>query len=42
MQRYVNEFDFKWNNRIKLGIDDVQRTQAILRGIGGKRLTYKA
>jgi transposase-like protein len=42
LQRYVNEFDFRWNNRAKLGVDDVQRTAAILRGIEGKRLTYRA
>ena len=42
LQRYVNEFDFRWNNRAKLGVDDVQRTTAILRGIEGKRLTYRA
>lgn len=42
LQRYVNEFDFRWNNRSKLGVNDVQRTAAILRGIEGKRLTYRA
>jgi transposase-like protein len=41
LQRYVTEFDFRWNNRIKLGIDDVQRTRNLLVGIGGKRLTYR-
>ena len=42
LQRYVNEFDFRWNHRAKLGVDDVQRTAAILKGIEGKRLTYRA
>ena len=42
LQRYCTEFDFRWNNRIKLGVNDVQRTAAILRGIEGKRLTYRA
>jgi transposase-like protein len=42
LQRYATEFDFKWNHRIKLGVDDVQRTAAILKGIEGKRLTYRA
>ena len=41
LQRYCAEFDFKWNTRTKLGYDDVQRTNAALRGIVGKRLTYR-
>lgn len=42
LQRYATEFDFRWNHRVALGVDDVQRTKAILKGIEGKRLTYKA
>lgn len=41
LQRYVTEFDFRWNHRSKLGVSDVARTGAILRGIEGKRLTYR-
>lgn len=41
LQRYANEFDFRWNTRAKLGFDDTQRTQIALRGIQGKRLTYR-
>jgi transposase-like protein len=41
LQRYANEFDFRWNHRIALGIDDIQRTNAALKGISGKRLTYR-
>jgi transposase-like protein len=41
LQRYVNEFDFRYNNRVKLGVNDEMRTDAALRGIGGKRLTYR-
>jgi transposase-like protein len=41
LQRYANEFDFRWNTRSKLGFDDTQRTQIALRGISGKRLTYR-
>ena len=26
LQRYLTEFDFRYSNRVKLGIDDVQRT----------------
>lgn len=42
LQRYATEFDFRWNHRMKLGFDDAQRTAAILKGIEGKRLTYRA
>lgn len=42
LQRYATEFDFRWNTRQKLGFNDVQRTQALLKGIAGKRLTYRA
>lgn len=41
LHRYVAEFDFRHNNRVKLGVDDVQRTGNALRGIVGKRLTYR-
>jgi transposase-like protein len=30
LQRYVNEFDFRWNNRIALGVDDVARAETLL------------
>ena len=42
LQRYATEFDFRWNHRVALGVNDVQRTSAILKGIEGKRLTYRA
>jgi len=41
LQRYATEFDFRWNHRAKLGINDDQRANAILKGIEGKRLTYQ-
>jgi transposase-like protein len=41
LHRYVAEFDFRYNNRMRLGVDDTQRTQIALRGIVGKRLTYR-
>jgi transposase-like protein len=41
LQRYANEFDFRWNNRAKLGVTDVQRTNNVLSGIAGKRLMYR-
>ena len=42
LQRYATEFDFRWNHRVALGFNDVQRTTAALKGIEGKRLTYRA
>ena len=42
LHRYVAEFDFRYNNRIKLGVDDAQRTATALRGIVGKRLAYRS
>ena len=41
LHRYLAEFDFRYNNRIALEIDDTQRTVNALAGIGGKRLTYR-
>ncbi len=40
LHRYLAEFDFRYNNRTKLGIDDQQRSANALKGIVGKRLTY--
>jgi transposase-like protein len=40
LHRYVAEFDFRYNNRVRVGIDDEQRTECALRGIVGRRLTY--
>lgn len=41
LHRYVAEFDFRYNNRVRLGCDDWQRTERALFGIVGKRLTYR-
>ena len=41
LQRYVDEFDFRFSNRKSLGIDDAQRAQKLLSGVVGKRLTYQ-
>lgn len=40
-QRYLDEFAFRYNNRVKLGVDDKQRALIALRGAEGKRLTYR-
>ena len=37
LSRYLGEFDFRYNNR---KVTDIERTQAMLRGIEGKRLMY--
>jgi transposase-like protein len=41
LHRYLAEFDFRYSNRVKLGIDDIARADAALKGIVGKRLTYR-
>lgn len=41
LHRYLAEYDFRYNNRIALGVDDVARTERALKGIVGKRLTYQ-
>lgn len=41
LHRYVDEFSFRYNNRAALEIDDKQRANNALVGIGGKRLTYR-
>jgi ISXO2-like transposase domain len=41
LHRYLAEFDFRYSNRIKLGIDDTERARRALKGAGGKRLTYR-
>lgn len=41
LHRYLAEFDFRYNQRISLGINDTMRAEAALKGIVGKRLTYR-
>lgn len=40
LHRYLAEFEFRYNNRAKLGFNDTDRAGNALRGIVGKRLTY--
>jgi transposase-like protein len=40
LHRYLSEFDFRYSNRIALGIDDAMRADKALQGIKGKRLLY--
>jgi transposase-like protein len=42
LHRYVAEFDFRYNERKGLGIDDVGRAKIALMGAKGKRLTYRS
>lgn len=41
LHRYLAEFDFRYNNRIALGIDDTQRAAKIVQQAVGKRLMYQ-
>lgn len=41
LHRYLAEFDFRYSNRIRLGVDDVERTALAVKGSAGKRLTYR-
>jgi transposase-like protein len=41
LARYLAEFDFRYSHRSGLGVDDEVRTNEALRGIAGKRLTYR-
>jgi transposase-like protein len=41
LHRYLAEFDFRYSNRVRLGVNDVARTDRALKGIVGKRLTYQ-
>ena len=41
LHRYLAEFDFRYNNRSKLGCEDAERAERALAGVVGKRLTYR-
>lgn len=41
LQRYLHEFDFRYSNRTALGVSDKERAEKALKGIEGKRLTYR-
>ena len=41
LHRYLAEYDFRYNNRSRFGIEDEQRADIMLLAIGGKRLTYR-
>jgi|KBSSwiStaDraftv2_1062776.scaffolds.fasta_scaffold58777_6 transposase-like protein len=41
LDRYVQEFAFRWNTRVALGVDDFERAARLVRAARGKRLTYR-
>jgi transposase-like protein len=41
LHRYLAEFDFRYSNRVALGCDDGERAVRAMKGIVGKRLTYR-
>jgi transposase-like protein len=41
LHRYMAEFDFRYNNRVGNGVNDMERAMLALTGVSGKRLTYR-
>ena len=41
LKRYLAEFDFRYNERSALGVEDSERAVKALQGVAGKRLTYR-
>jgi transposase-like protein len=41
LHRYLAEFDFRYSNRARNGVDDAERADLALTGAVGKRLTYR-
>jgi transposase-like protein len=41
LHRYLAEFDFRYSNRVAVGVNDQERAERALKGIAGKRLTYR-
>ena len=41
LHRYLAEFDFRYNNRKALGVEDEARAAKMVVGAKGKRLTYR-
>jgi hypothetical protein len=41
LHRYLAEFDYCYNNRVGLGVDDTERAEKAIKAIVGKRLTYR-
>jgi transposase-like protein len=41
LHRYLAEFDFRYSNRSRLGVEDQERARRAISGITGKRLYYR-
>ena len=41
LKRYLAEFDFRYNERSALGVEDAERAAKAVKGVEGKRLTYR-
>ena len=41
LKRYLAEFDFRYNERMALGVNDNMRATKAVKGVVGKRLTYQ-
>ena len=41
LKRYLAEFDYRYNQRMALGVNDAERARKAIAGIIGKRLTYQ-
>jgi transposase-like protein len=41
LQRYIDEFAFRWNARSALGIEDAERARMMVKNAIGRRLTYQ-
>jgi len=41
LKRYLAEFDFRYNERMALGVTDADRAFKAVKGVEGKRLTYR-
>jgi len=41
LHRYLAEFDFRYNHRVKLGFNDGERAVLAVKSAAGKRLTYR-
>jgi hypothetical protein len=40
LKRYLAEFDFRYNERMALGVSDAARAAKAVKGVAGKRLMY--
>jgi hypothetical protein len=41
LKRYLGEFDFRYNERMGLSVEDAERATKAIKGVVGKRLTYQ-